>query len=55
MFNQYPNNIRLPNKRINTLPSVAGETLRTYFASLKSCVQKVSRYAGCYISKGNVE
>jgi len=38
------------NKRISSLPSVAGTTLRAHFATLKSCTHKLALYAGCYVS-----
>jgi hypothetical protein len=37
------------NKRISSLPSVAGTILRAHFASLKSCTHKLALYAGCYV------
>ena len=49
MFNQNLKNIGQPNKRINSLPLVAGTTLRAHFASLKSCTRKLARYAECYV------
>jgi hypothetical protein len=48
MFNQNRKYIWQHNKRINSLPSVAGKITRAHFASLKSCTQLISRYAGCY-------
>ena len=47
MFNQNRVKSTGANNRINTLPSVAGKTLRTHFASLKSCTHKLAIYAGC--------
>jgi hypothetical protein len=47
----YPNrtNIQQHNKRIGSLPSIAGTTLRAHFASLKMCAHKVSGYVGCHM------
>jgi hypothetical protein len=47
MFSQNLKNIEQPNKRINSLPLVAGTTLRAHFALLKSCAHKLARYAEC--------
>ena len=42
MFNKNRSNFRLPNNRINSLPSVAGTPLR-------AVARNAARYAGCYI------
>jgi hypothetical protein len=46
MFNQNRVKLTCANKRINSLPSVAGTTLRAHFASLKSCTHKRALFAG---------
>jgi hypothetical protein len=51
MFSQNPNKFGLANKRISSLPSVAGTSLPAHFALLKSCNHKLALYAGCYMSK----
>ncbi len=49
MFNQNRVKSTFANKRISSLPSVAGTSLRAHFASLKSCTHKLALYAGCYM------
>ena len=51
MFNQNRVKSSKSNKRISSLPSVAGTTLRAHFATLKSCTHKLALYAGCYTLK----
>ncbi|MBF7074621.1 energy transducer TonB [Glaciecola sp. MH2013] len=51
MSYQHSSNSQQSNKRINALPSVAGTTLSTAFASLKASALKPARYAGCYVNK----
>ena len=48
LFYQNRNKVKQHNKRISSLPSVAGTTLRAHFALLKSCTHKLAHYAGCY-------
>ena len=50
MFNQNQVKSTSANKRISSLPSVAGTSLRAHFASLKSCTHKLALCAGCYVS-----
>jgi hypothetical protein len=40
---QNRNKFRLPNNRINSLPSVAG-------TSLRAVARNAARYAGCYVA-----
>ena len=47
LFYQNRTNIQQHNKRISSLPSVAGTSLRAHFATLKSCTHKLALYAGC--------
>jgi len=53
IINQHRANMSVANKRISSLPSVAGTSLRAHFASLKSCTHKLALYAGCYVYIGN--
>tara|TARA_B100001063_G_C16638358_1_gene489517 strand:+ start:481 stop:648 length:168 start_codon:yes stop_codon:yes gene_type:complete len=47
MFYQYRSKPKQHNKRISSLPSVAGTILRAAFASLNVPAHKLARYAGC--------
>jgi hypothetical protein len=51
MFNQNQVKSTSANKRISSLPSVAGTNLRAHFALLKSCTHKLALYAECYVTR----
>jgi hypothetical protein len=51
MFYQHRSKPKQHNKRISSLPSVAGTTLRAAFASLNVPAHKFARYAGCYVAE----